>query len=141
MQPCSQPWYGLIDWLKPISGEVLRAMIVRAGWIVTVVLSGGSASSSLASGASGAQPSSTAARSSRRYRLAGLKVAPRPRSYAMAEVRKTLVPAFAGTTILRCELRVERDRCVQHARYRAVRLCAVGDFGELRGVDIRHARA
>src|SRR5216683_1797639 len=29
MQPCSQPRYGLIERSKPISGESLRAMIVR----------------------------------------------------------------------------------------------------------------
>ena len=39
MQPCSHPWYGLIDWLNGMSGDALRAMMVRAGWIVTVVLS------------------------------------------------------------------------------------------------------
>jgi len=29
MQPCSQPRYGLIERSKPMSGELLRAMIVR----------------------------------------------------------------------------------------------------------------
>ena len=46
MQPCSQPWYGLIDCVNGMSGESLRLMIVRAGWIRTTVFSGGSASSS-----------------------------------------------------------------------------------------------
>ena len=32
MQPCSQPWYGLIDCVNGMSGESLRLMIVRAGW-------------------------------------------------------------------------------------------------------------
>ena len=56
MQPCSQPWYGLIDWLNGMSGDALCAMMVRAGWIVTVVLSGelsgGAAPSSPGSGGS-----------------------------------------------------------------------------------------
>src|SRR6266513_3887228 len=77
MQPCSQPWYGLIDCVNGMSGESLRAMIVRAFWIDTVVLSGGG-SSSLGVPSGGVQPSSTASRASRRKRLAGLKVAPRP---------------------------------------------------------------
>ena len=57
-----------------MSGESLRAMIVRDCWMVTVVASGGSGSSSCV------QPSSSALRASRRYRFAGLNVAPRPRS-------------------------------------------------------------
>jgi len=59
MQPCSQPWYGLIDCVNGMSGESLRAMIVRAGWIVTTVLGvcGASASASAVD-----QPSSNASR-------------------------------------------------------------------------------
>jgi len=33
MHPCSHPWYGLIDCENGMSGESLRAMIVRAGVI------------------------------------------------------------------------------------------------------------
>ena len=41
MQPCSQPRYGLIDWLNGISGELLRAMMVRARSTCRVVCSFG----------------------------------------------------------------------------------------------------
>lgn len=76
MQPCSQPWYGLIDCVNGTSGDALVAMIVRARWIVTVVRSGGGASSPAS--AAGCQPSSHASRASIRKRFAGLNVAPRP---------------------------------------------------------------
>src|SRR5512132_1406187 len=77
MQPCSQPWYGLIDWLNGTSGESLCAMIVRARWIVTIVFREGGVSSS-AGPSAGCQPSSQRSRTSMRYRFAGLNVAPRP---------------------------------------------------------------
>ena len=82
MQPCSQPWYGLIDCVNGMSGESLRAMIVRAGWIVTVVRSWRAAGlvGVFGIGGTAAQPSSYASRSSRRKRFCGLNVAPRPRS-------------------------------------------------------------
>src|SRR6476661_4074289 len=76
MQPCSQPWYGLIDCVNGISGESLRAMIVRAAWMVTIVLRGGSSSPSVS--VPGCQRSSQASRESTRKRFAGLNVAPRP---------------------------------------------------------------
>jgi len=44
MHPCSHPWYGLIDCENGMSGESLRAMIVRAGVMRTTVLSGGGVS-------------------------------------------------------------------------------------------------
>jgi hypothetical protein len=37
MQPCSQPWYGLIDASNGMSGERLRVMIVRAAGSSTIV--------------------------------------------------------------------------------------------------------
>ncbi len=45
MQPCSQPRYGLIDCSNAMSGESLRAMIVRAGSTWTSVRGGAGASS------------------------------------------------------------------------------------------------
>src|SRR5207253_1610692 len=42
MQPCSQPRYGLIERSKPISGESLRAMIVRVASTLSIVADGGS---------------------------------------------------------------------------------------------------
>src|SRR5262245_50251981 len=61
-----------------MSGESLRAMMVRAGVIRTTVLSGGGGSSSSGERLLSRQPSSTSSRCSRRKRLAGLNVAPRP---------------------------------------------------------------
>src|SRR5688500_10249205 len=58
MQPCSQPRYGLIDRSKPMSGDVLREMMVLGCSIVTVVRSGG-ASPSMSSAASSQSPSRT----------------------------------------------------------------------------------
>src|SRR6185437_8891525 len=74
MQPCSQPWYGLMDCENGMSGESLCAMIERARWIVTAVRSGAGCSSSTGC----VQPSSHASRRSSRKRFAGLNVAPRP---------------------------------------------------------------
>src|SRR5688572_4842377 len=66
-----------------MSGESLRAMIVRDCWIVTVVASGGSGSSSCV------HPSSSGLRASRRNRFAGLNVAPRPRSTRRSGTRRS----------------------------------------------------
>ena len=79
MQPCSQPWYGLIDWVNGMSGESLRLMMVRACWMRTVVFGGAAAVPSVAvSSTGGAQPSSTGSRVRSAKRLSGLNVAPRP---------------------------------------------------------------
>src|SRR5678816_1581265 len=86
MHPCSHPWYGFIDCENGMSGESLRAMIVRAGVIRTSVLSGGRGSSSSGSRPVVSQPSSTASRCSRRKRFAGLNVAPRPLAGGVAAV-------------------------------------------------------
>src|SRR6476659_5205290 len=105
-----------------MSGESLRAMIVRERCRVTVVFSGGGGSSS--SPFCGAQPSSTASRASRRKRLPGLNVAPRP---LIGAVGSPLKVASSD------QLRIEGDRRVDHARQRTVRFGAGGDLGEFRG--------
>src|SRR3954464_2628078 len=76
MQPCSQPRYGLIDRSKPMSGDVLRLMIVFGFSTVTVVRSGGGPSSS-ASRASSQSPSASL---SGRLKRVGVRFsgAPRP---------------------------------------------------------------
>src|SRR5437764_8610891 len=136
MQPCSQPWYGLIDCVNGMSGESFRAMIVRAFWIDTVVLSGGG-SSSLGVPSGGVQPSSTASRASRRKRLAGLKVAPRPlwACGGMAAIERVLA------VVLTHELGVHRNVGVEHTRYRTVGLGVSGDLGELRRIDLGYPRS
>src|SRR5271170_795225 len=120
MQPCSQPWYGLIDCENGMSGESLRLMIVRAFWIDTVVLGGG-ASSPAASSSACDQPSSTASRASRLNRLAGLKVAPRPLCGGGGAVG---IGSRSG------KLRVHRNIGVEHTRDRAVGLGVARDLGE-----------
>jgi hypothetical protein len=73
MQPCSQPRYGLIERSKPISGESLRAMIVRVASTDNVVATrSGSASSPEP------QPSSKTTRFSCSKRPVSLLAAPRP---------------------------------------------------------------
>src|SRR6201982_1998909 len=72
MQPCSQPRYGLIERSKPISGESLRAMIVRVESTVNVVVNGASSSSAVP------QPSSKDTRFSASKRPLSLLAAPRP---------------------------------------------------------------
>src|SRR2546426_4719617 len=131
MQPCSQPWYGLIDCVNGMSGESLRAMIVRDAWIITVVLSGGSGSSSATAFS---QPSSTASRPSLRNRFAGLNVAPLPLGGSG--------PLFTALSSRSSDQRgVERDRRVQNARDRAIGLGVVGRFREFRRIDLRNTRA
>src|SRR3954452_18751879 len=76
MQPCSHPWYGLIDCENGTSGDSLCAMMVRARWMVTTVRGGGGASS--ADSLTDCQPSSHGYRASARKRLPGLNVAPPP---------------------------------------------------------------
>src|SRR5215471_9062400 len=72
MQPCSQPRYGLIERSKPISGESLRAMIVRVESTLSVVVNGAGFSSAVP------QPSSNAMRFSASKRPLSLLAAPRP---------------------------------------------------------------
>src|SRR3954471_9414409 len=72
MQLCSQPRYGLIERSKPISGESLRAMIVRVESTVNVVVNGIGSSSDVP------QPSSNATRRSASKRPLSLLAAPRP---------------------------------------------------------------
>src|SRR5665213_692940 len=72
MQPCSQPRYGLIERSKPMSGELLRAMIVRVASMLSRVCSGAG------SGSAEPQPSSNATRSSLSKRPEALVTAPRP---------------------------------------------------------------
>src|SRR5207253_10708687 len=71
-QPCSQPRYGLIERSKPISGESLRVITLRAVSSATVVLNGGNSSRLC-------QPSSNASRASASKRPLALDCAPRPR--------------------------------------------------------------
>src|SRR5208283_1576370 len=131
MQPCSQPWYGLIDCVNGMSGESLRLMIVRAFWIEIVVLGGGAFSPAVSSSTRD-QPSSTASRASRRKRLAGLKVAPRPFCACGGAVD---IATRSG------KFRVHRNIGVEHARYRAVGFGIGRDLGEFRRIDLGHPRS
>src|SRR5438067_11838137 len=72
MQPCSQPRYGLIERSKPMSGESLRAMIVRVASTASVVASRAGSSSEEP------QPSSNGTRFSVSKRPLSLVPAPRP---------------------------------------------------------------
>src|SRR5439155_26045137 len=72
MQPCSQPRYGLIERSKPISGESLRAMIVR------VVSTDNVVGSRAGSASEDPQPSSNGTRFSLSKRPLSLVPAPRP---------------------------------------------------------------
>src|ERR1700739_4373955 len=72
MQPCSQPRYGLIERAKPMSGESLRAVIVRVESTLNVVVNGAGSSSTAP------QPSSNATRFSASKRPLALLAAPRP---------------------------------------------------------------
>src|SRR5206468_1148476 len=72
MQPCSQPRYGLIERSKPMSGESLRAMIVRVASTASVV------SSRAGSSSEEPQPSSNGTRFSVSKRPLSLVPAPRP---------------------------------------------------------------
>src|SRR5215813_14207640 len=73
MQPCSQPRYGLIERSKPISGESLRAMIVRVASTDSLVPTRSGCASSPEP-----QPSSKATRLSCSKRPLSLLAAPRP---------------------------------------------------------------
>src|SRR5918911_1528546 len=72
MQPCSQPRYGLIERSKPISGESLRAMIVR------VVSTDRIVGNRIGSASDEPQPSSNGTRFSLSKRPLSLLPAPRP---------------------------------------------------------------
>src|SRR6202012_5339354 len=87
MQPCSHPLYGLIDWLKEMSGELLRVMMVRELSRRISVFSEGSSLSSVSS-----QPSSTRTRVCFSKRPEAFETAPRPlRRRGSAVISRTVV--------------------------------------------------
>src|SRR4029453_18936971 len=149
MQPCSQPWYGLIDWVNGMSGERLRVIAVRDTWIATVVRTWRDGSPIPGSGSWG-RPSSIATRGASRNRLSGLNVAPRPRlgpgggagasgsvaierlyAHLASRARRGVPAPLACAHPGRDQRRVQRDLRVQDLRDRAAGLGGVGDLGEL----------
>src|SRR3954447_23437108 len=87
MQPCSQPRYGLIERSKPISGESLRAMIVRVASPAALVATRSGCASSPEP-----QPSSKAPRFSSSKRPLSLLAAPRPlRALTMPGISMPLI--------------------------------------------------
>src|SRR5205807_2351474 len=114
MQPCSQPRYGLIERSKPMSGESLRAMIVRVASTLRVVRSGIGSSSAVP------QPSSNATRFSSSNRPLLLLAAPR----GAGIVREVIVADGGSSDETAAHARAAGARVVVAPRGRGSQLAA-----------------